>query len=108
MEDWEREERIYEEGEVLLHIDCLVDSSAGSGFSRVLLWDRQYFLSKDYDGLTGPYASFDDACRDLPLMIHTAGEWTFSGPMAEAVLPRIVVCDLTAADPPFVVSVNEK
>lgn len=106
MDDVEIAEQVREWGDRVLVLDCLVDSPAGSGASMVLHLEGRYFTFDDWNGLSMPYASFDEAAENLPLAIHTEGEWTISGLLAEEVLPRIEVWNLGKDDEPIVVTVN--
>jgi hypothetical protein len=101
-------EKIQEQGEELLNLTCEVDSPAGSGFSKVLRWERKFYVLNDWDGLSKPFESFDTAAAHLPLAIHTDGAWTLAGPMAETVLPGVEVYNLNRGDPPFIVIVNKR
>ena len=104
---WDLQERVLAEGDVYIEIGCLVSSMAGSGSASIIEFERKWYHKDDGNELVGPFASWKEASDAWDWwMIHTAGDWSITGEMAEESLDRIEVCGLGDDDEPLSVEVN--
>ncbi len=86
LEEESIEERVQEEGLLLIKLDAEVDSMAGSGYRALWEWKgRCYF---DCEGIVDSYASREEAIEHFDWVIHTSGDWEISGELAEGMLDR--------------------
>lgn len=99
-------EVVPQQGVLLIKLDAVVDSMAGSGYRAIWEWNgRCYF---DCEGIIDSYASRDEAIEHFDWVIHTSGNWIISGELAEEMLDRIEVYGLAEEKKPFGVKVNGK
>ena len=98
------EERVREGGTLLIMLNAVVASMAGSGYTA--LWELEGRFYCFCEGLQAVYESREAASDDFPWMIHTDGDWEISGEWAESMLDRIEVMGLHDEPKPFPVLVN--
>jgi len=104
---WDLQERVLDEGDVYIEIGCLVSNMAGSGSASIIAFEGKWYHNDDVNGFSGPFTSWKEASDAWDWwMIHTDGDWSISGEMAEESLDRIEVCGLGDDDEPLSVEVN--